>query len=160
MYKRQDSDYSDLDPIERERLRNIIRSYRGETPLLEFDDIGLDEALQFVTMQDGKLVPTFCGLLIIGKADSLKHHMPTAEASIQILEGTDIRVNESFFLPILAAFDKIVDRFSAWNGSEEIEMGLFRITIPDYDLRAFREALVNAFCHRDYSVLGLSLIHI
>ncbi|WP_138294344.1 MULTISPECIES: RNA-binding domain-containing protein [unclassified Clostridium] len=155
-----DSDYSDLDPIERERLRNIIRSYRGETPLLELDDIGLDKALQFVTMQDGKLVPTFCGLLIIGKADSLKHHMPTAEASIQILEGTDIRVNESFFLPILAAFDKIVDRFSAWNGSEEIEMGLFRITIPDYDLRAFREALVNAFCHRDYSVLGRVRIQI
>lgn len=155
-----DSEYSDLDPVERERLRNIIRSYRGEISLLELDDTGLDKALQFVTMQDGKLVPTFCGLLMIGKADSLKHHMPTAEASIQILEGTDIRVNESFFLPILAAFDKIVDRFTAWNGSEEMEMGLFRITIPDYDPRAFREALVNAFCHRDYSMLGRVRIQI
>lgn len=155
-----DSEYSDLDPVERERLRNIIRSYRGETSLLELDDTSLDKALQFVTMQDGKLIPTFCGLLMIGKADSLKHHMPTAEASIQILEGTDIRVNESFFLPILAAFDKIVDRFTAWNGSEEMEMGLFRITIPDYDPRAFREALVNAFCHRDYSMLGRVRIQI
>lgn len=33
-------------------------------------------------------------------------------------------------------------------------MGLFRIAIPNIDKRAFREALVNAFCHRDYSVLG------
>lgn len=155
-----DSEYSDLDPVERERLRNIIRSYRGETFLLELDDTGLDKALQFVTMQDGKLVPTFCGLLMIGKADSLKRHMPTAEASIQILEGTDIRVNESFFLPILAAFDKIVDRFTAWNDSKEMEMGLYRITIPDYDPRAFREALVNAFCHRDYSMLGCVRIQI
>lgn len=155
-----DSEYSDLDPVERERLRNIIRSYRGETFLLELDDTGLDKALQFVTMQDGKLVPTFCGLLMIGKADSLKRHMPTAEASIQILEGTDIRVNESFFLPILAAFDKIVDRFTAWNDSKEMEMGLYRITIPDYDPRAFREALVNAFCHRDYSMLGRVRIQI
>ena len=33
-------------------------------------------------------------------------------------------------------------------------MGLYRISIPDFDKRAFREALVNAFCHRDYSRLG------
>lgn len=86
--------------------------------------------------------------------------MPTAEASIQVLVGTDIKVNESFYLPILAAFEKISDAFSAWNHSEEMVQGLFRITIPDYDPGAFREALVNAFCHRDYSVLGRVLVQI
>ncbi len=155
-----DSSYNDLDPIERERLRNIIRSYRGETSLLELSDLELDQALRFVTSIDGKIYPTFCGLLMIGKRDSLKRHMPTAEASIQVLEGTDIIVNESFFLPILAAFEKISDTFTAWNKSEEMDMGLFRISIPDYDARAFREALVNAFCHRDYSILGRVLVQI
>jgi len=149
-----DSKYSDLDPVERERLRNVILAYRGEVALLELNDEELDKALQLVTMQDGKLVPTFCGMLLIGKKDKLKHYMPTAESAIQVLEGTDVRVNESFFLPILAAFEKMTEFFSAWNRQEELDMGLYRMSIPDYDQRAFREALVNAFSHRDYAVLG------
>ena len=149
-----DSDYSDLDAVERERLRNIIRAYRGEVALLELGDEELDKALQFVTVQDGKLVPTFCGLLLIGKKEKLKSSMPTAESAIQVLSGTDVRVNESFYLPILAAFEKITEYFTAWNREEEMELGLFRVPIPDFDQRAFREALVNAFSHRDYAALG------
>lgn len=155
-----DAEYDCLDKVERERLRNVIRSYRGETSLLELSDDELDKALQLVTMQDGRLVPTFCGLLLIGKSEALRQHMPTAEAAIQVFSGTDIKVNESFCLPILATFDKIIEYFSAWNSSEELESGLFRMTIPDYDPRAFREALVNAFCHRDYARLGRVLIQI
>lgn len=146
-----DSDYSELDPIERERLRNIIRTYRGEISLLELNDEELDKALRFVTLNEGRLVPTFCGLLLIGRKEALLRHMPTAESSVQVLSGTDVKVNESFLMPILSVFDKINDVFLAWNNSEEMDMGLYRLTIPDYDPRAFREALVNAFCHRDYS---------
>ena len=103
-----DVDYNCLDTVERERLRNVIRSYRGETALLELNDKELDKALQLVTTQEGKLVPTFCGLLLIGQKEAIRQHMPTAEASIQVFSGTDIKVNESFHLPILDAFDRIV----------------------------------------------------
>lgn len=149
-----ESSYTDLSAVERERVREIIRSYRGEQSLLELTDEEFDKALQFITNVNGKSVPTFTGLLMIGKPERIRDLMPTAEAAIQVLEGTEVRVNESFFLPLPAAFLKISDYFNAWNSEEEMEMGLFRIAIPNIDKRAFREALVNAFCHRDYSVLG------
>ncbi len=149
-----DADYADLDDVERERLRGIIRSYHGEQSLLELDNEELDKALRLATDDSGKLVPTFCGMLLIGKRESLMRCVPTAEAAFQVMNGTGISVNESFTLPILAAFEKIKAFFDARNSEEEIDEGLFRISVFDYDRRAFREALVNAFCHRDYTMMG------
>ena len=32
--------------------------------------------------------------------------------------------------------------------------GLLHVNVPDFDPQAFREAMVNAFCHRDYARIG------
>ena len=149
-----DATVTDLDVVERERLRNIIRTYHGEQNLLELTDLELDKALQLISTVEGKIIPTFTGLLLIGKKDRLKALMPTAESAIQVLHGTDVKVNESFTAPLLAAFEKISEYMNAWICNEDMEIGLYRITIPDIDYRAFRESLVNAYCHRDYSMLG------
>ena len=143
-----------LDPVEREHLRNIIQNYHGEKNLLDLDDTELDLALRLAVEQNGTFVPTYCGMLLIGRRERLSTLVPTAEAAFQELQGTDVAVNESFVLPILTAFEKIESYMDARNHTEEMEEGLFRISIPDFDKRAFREALVNAFCHRDYTMLG------
>ena len=55
-----DATYSDLDPVERERLRSIIRmNPQGEQNLLELDDEELDKALRLVADNNGQLVPTY-----------------------------------------------------------------------------------------------------
>ena len=149
-----DSKYSDLDDVERERLRNIIRTYHGETALLELDNEELDKALRLASEANGKLVPTYCGMILIGKANSIRRCVPTAETTFQDMSGTSVAVNDSFFLPLLAAFEKIQAYMDARNKEEEIEEGFFRISVTDYNKRAFREALVNAFCHRDYTMMG------
>lgn len=152
--------YQDLDPIERERLRGIIRSYNGEKYLLELSDEELDKAMQFVVTMDNKLIPTYTGMLMLGRKEKLKELIPTAESAFIMMRGTEVTTNESFYLPLLAAIEKMIDFVAARNPEQEIDQGLFRISVPEFNPRAVREAIVNAFAHRDYTQLGRVLVRI
>lgn len=150
-----DTTVDDLDPNERVRLRNIIKMRKGDKSLLELSDEELDKALRLVKEENGVLYPTVTGMLLIGKEERLQEVMPTAKASFQVLEGTQVRVNEQFAKPLLATFEIFENYLKAWNSEREMEYGLFRIPIPEFSESAFREGLVNAFCHRDYSILQM-----
>lgn len=152
--------YQDLDPIERERLRNIIRSYNGEKYLLDLNDEELDKAMQFVVTMEDRFVPTYAGMLMLGRKERIKELIPTAETAFIMMRGTEVTTNESFYLPLLAAIEKMIDFVAARNPEQEIEQGLFRMSVPEFNPRAVREAIVNAFAHRDYTQLGRVLIRI
>lgn len=152
--------YEDLDPLERERLRRIILAYNGEKNLLELPDDELDKALQLVVNINDVPVPTYTGLLLIGKQHRIRELMPTAEAAYQMLRGTEVVVNESGYAPLLAMIERIMEFINARNPEQEIEIGMFRVSIPEFDKRAVREAIVNAFVHRDYTRLGRVLVQI
>jgi len=145
----------DLDPNERIRLRNIIKMRKGDKSLLELNDEELDKALRLIKEENGELVPTVTGLLLIGKEEKIEELIPTAKSSFQVLEGTQVRINEQFSKPLLATFEIFENYMKAWNPEREMEYGLFRIPIPEFSDAAFREGLVNAFCHRDYSILQM-----
>ena len=150
--------YQDLDPLERERLRRIILSYNGEKYLLELPDDELDKALQLVVTVGDQLVPTYTGMLLLGKQEKLREYMPTAESAFLMMNGTEVSTNETFYLPLLSAIERLLDFVNARNPEQEMEMGMFRISIPEFDKRAVREAVVNAFSHRDYTRLGRVLV--
>lgn len=150
----------DLDPLERERLRKVILAYNGEKSLLELSDEELDKALQLVVTVGDQTVPTYTGLLLIGKQHRLRELIPTAESAYQMLRGTEVTTNESFHRPLLSAIEQMIDFVNVRNPEQELEVGMFRISIPEFDKRAVREAIVNAFVHRDYTRLGRVLVQI
>lgn len=152
--------YADLDPLERERLRRIILAYNGEKSLLELSDDELDKALQLVVTVGDQLVPTYAGILMIGKPNRLRELMPTAESAYQMLRGTEVTANESFYQPLLSTIEQMIEFVNVRNPEQELEVGMFRISIPEFDKRAVREAIVNAFAHRDYTRLGRVLVQI
>lgn len=144
----------DLNPLERQRIREAIRRHGGDMSLLPLADEELDGALGLVTTIEGVRRPTVAGLLMMGREEVLRQHLPAHEVAFQVLEGTDVRVNEFFRKPLLQTFEEVELLFKARVNEQEIEVGLFRVPIPNYDRRAFREAFINALVHRDYSRLG------
>ncbi|MCI6870052.1 MAG: putative DNA binding domain-containing protein [Selenomonadales bacterium] len=145
----------DLDSNQRVRLRRIIQNRQGgEKFLLSLPDDELDIALRMVTKVGDNYVPTVTGMLLLGKEERIAELMPTAKSSFQVLEGTAVRMNEDSCKPLIELFENYETYLKAWNPERETEYGLFRIPIPEFDWSAFREGLVNAFCHRDYTMLG------
>lgn len=144
----------DLDPIQRIRIRNAIKKYGGDQSLLPLADEELDGALGLTVTVSGKRHPTVAGLLLLGDERQLRQHLPSHEVAFQVLRGTDVLVNEFYRKPLLETFEEVELLFRARVEEEEIQIGLFRVPIPNFDRRAFREAFVNALVHRDYSALG------
>jgi ATP-dependent DNA helicase RecG len=143
-----------LDPLQRLRIRHGIKKYGGDQSLIALADEELDSALGLCRIFNGKRRPTVAGLLLLGKEETLRAHIPAYEIAFQVLRGTDVKVNEFFRKPILETFEAVDLLFNARVSEEEIQVGLFRVPVPNFDRRAFREAFVNALVHRDFSRLG------
>jgi ATP-dependent DNA helicase RecG len=143
-----------FDPLQRLRIRNAIKKYGGDSSLLNLSDDELNAALGLCRTVDGVRRPTVTGLLLLGTEDLLRIHLPAYEVAFQVLRGTDVQVNEFYRTPLIETFEEVEKQFKPWVIEEEIQVGLFRVPIPNYDRRAFREAFVNALVHRDFSRLG------
>ena len=148
--------WEDLDPIEFERFRRIIRESRGQgdTTLLDLSDIELAKALGAVEADHEVTAVRVLGLLMLGREEALVRLLPTHEVAFQVFVGTQVEVNDFFRWPLLRLMEELLTRFRARNREEEVQVGLLRIGVPDYPERAFREGLANALIHRDYTRLG------
>jgi ATP-dependent DNA helicase RecG len=150
----QDATLADFNPLERERLRQMIERLGGDQSLLRLSDDELDGALGLIRRSEGATAPTVAGLLLLGKENALREYLPTHEVAFQVLNGTQVRVNDFYRMPLLYTYERVMEQFEARIEEDEILISGFRVPIPTYDRSAFREALANALIHRDYTRLG------
>ena len=155
--------WEDLDPLEIERLRQMVARNRGraDASLLELSDHEIVRALGLGESSagggaGGERVDRVrvAGLLILGREEAIARLVPTHEVAFQVLSGTRISANEFFRLPLIRVAEEVARRFDARNEEEEIAVGPVRAGIPDYSPSGFREAFHNALIHRDYTRLG------
>lgn len=149
-----DATWDDLDPLEFARLRRMLQENRGDTALLDLADQEIARALGLVRDDNGTTIPTIAGLLLVGRESALQAHVPTHEVAFQVLHGTEVAVNEFHRWPLLRTVEWVSEAFQIRNEERELNIGLFRVGVPAYDRRGFREAVNNALIHRDYTQLG------
>jgi ATP-dependent DNA helicase RecG len=145
---------SDLDPVERARLRQFVERFQGDRGLLDLDDEQLDGALGLTVRAERGRVPTLTGLLLVGREAALAQFAPSHEVALQVMDGENVRFNQFIRSPLLRAFEWLETSFAPLNVEEELQVGPFRVPVPLVDRRAFREAVANALTHRDYARLG------
>ncbi len=146
--------WEDLDSIEFDRLRRVIRQYGGDRTLLAFDNFEMAKALGLVEGDTEPKHPTLAGILLLGKEEILQRNVPAHEVAFQVLKGTKVEVNNFFRLPLIRIVEEVMSQLQARNREEEVMLGLFRMGVPDYSEQGAREAFLNALIHRDYQKLG------
>lgn len=145
----------DLDPNQMVRVKQTIQNNPdGDKNLLELPDEEIELALHFIVRNGEKYIPTITGMLMIGKEQSIQKLMPTVRADFQVLKGSDVVINQSYTKPVVEVAEIFEEYLKPWNPEQEMEYGLFRVPVPEFSKRAFREGLMNAFAHRDYSMMG------
>lgn len=97
-----------FNPLERERLRGMIRTYHGDTSLLELPDQELDKALELIKQRDGVYYPTMAGLLLIGYEDYIREYVPGNEVLFQVMDGVNVLANPPAMRgALLSIFEKV-----------------------------------------------------
>lgn len=149
--------YAKLDDLDMGAIVSYLKSYRNVTTLVEDNKLVLLQSLELVTTVNDTSKPTIAGLLLFGK-NRVSKYLPQAGVMCVKVKGTKItndKIDHKFFEGnAFDNFSESVKFFSLYNTTSFVIEGSFRKNIYDYPEKAFRELLVNALIHRDYTVAG------
>jgi ATP-dependent DNA helicase RecG len=150
------SSLSDLDPLEVHRLRSVLGSRRG-AQLAELPDLDLLRALGVL---DGDQ-PNLAGILLAGTARALQRYVPQSELDYYFHETADLEFEfrETILKSLPALLERLRELIQARNRYKSLQVGLFRIEVWDFDEVVYREAILNALVHRDYTSRDTVQIH-
>lgn len=148
--------YKALSPAAIDILRRELKTMGAPADLLACNDADLSVKMGLV--RDGKL--TLGGLLVAGREEIIAVHAPNHE-----WKYSRMRTDTDFETPpvsgrdcILSALEKLMLLLGQQNPVTTVPSGLFHAEFPQYPVISLREALLNAFAHRDYSIPGMVFI--
>ncbi|GGK15343.1 ATP-dependent DNA helicase RecG [Deinococcus malanensis] len=152
-----DASLADLDPAEVARLRGLGRQ-GGAASLPDLDFL---RELGLIVPSAGALRPTLAAIMLAGTPAALRAHVPQAEVCFYHHATSDVefQFREDLLRPIPALLTRLAELIQARNRFTPVQVGLFRIEVWDQDEAVYREALLNALTHRDYTLRDAVHVH-
>lgn len=140
--------HEDLSKIEIERLRNVIRANKPESALLKLTD---EDMLKHLGITKNNH-PTIAGILLIGSKDLIESYVPSHEIIyLHMKSDIDYDKRVDYKGSLLSSLDDIYRNIELFNRVTTIKSGLFHFEVKDLPEETYREAILNAVLHRDYS---------
>jgi len=132
-------------------VRMIMAEEHAPDTLLKMSDEDLLKSIG--ALKDGKL--SIGGLLILGNSDALAKYVPNHRWDYRrMISSTDYSLKEGQNTAIPIGLYEIERFMAAENVTTTIEVGFLHPEFSMYPKIALREALLNAFAHRDYRIPG------
>ncbi|GAA0434984.1 hypothetical protein GCM10008983_09460 [Lentibacillus halophilus] len=134
-----------------EKVRESMASNNAPTELRELNDFDLLQSIG--ALKDNFL--TKGGLLVFGKSEIIERVIPEYRWSYRKMQSdTDYVLRDDGHQPIPIALYELERYLATDNRIVTVESGLFHHEYSTYPNIAIREALLNAFGHRDYRIHG------
>ena len=146
----------DLDPLEIERARSILRAHDPGSELFRQPDQPFLEGLE--ALRRGEV--THAGLVLFARPEVLSACCPQAQVHY-VYQPTETQAsrNDVWRFGLLRVLEAIEVNFTGpANPEEEITVGLFKLRVASFPIEVVREAVLNAVTHRDYLEPGEILI--
>ena len=142
-------------PTAMETLRNLAKSERAPEDLLQLSDEDLLNTLGLI--RNGEV--TRAAILLGGTEEALREHLPGyGWTFLQMTTDTAYGIREDKVSSLPLSVKRIEELLVPFNPITTVEHGLFHYEYRTWPTIALREALMNAFCHRDLRLSGPVMI--
>lgn len=144
-----------MSPSAMERIREMMSAERGSEI---FNNMNDEDLLTSIGALKNKFL-TKGGLLLVGKPDAISRVIPEHRWSYRkMISDTDYSHRDDGTHAIPVALHELERYISVDNPMVTIESGLVHPEFSTYPRVALREALLNAFGHRDFRMVGTIML--
>jgi len=140
----------DLDLAQLALLRELLRVRGRAADLVGLRDLDLMVTLGLVEQAGDTVHPTVTGLMALGYPATLTRFLPQWEIKYLHFDASgkpDVR--ESIHLPLVPALRRLEELIELRNSRISVPVGMARAEIAEFPPEVYREAVLNALCHRD-----------
>lgn len=141
-----------IDDLEDEAIKKMQEAYSKKQNNPQFLTLSKEQVLNDLALiKDGKI--TNAAAILLGKKDIIEQYFPQSGLRIEYRnnEGQITFDNRKDFIgPYYLEVENIWETINLRNGSFPIQDGPYIFDIPYFNKEVIREAINNAFAHRDY----------